>query len=592
MSKGKAMTTTTPATTTAPLPLRAVAAADALAQEAQNDVELAGIFGDLLADPELVAASHAAKRKERADSTNQNYDYWISRLRRWLEQPDARFRHRDVARITDFDRQFWPIGAVAEELIAAWIFDEFLGPQRPADDDDSADADAMRETYDEWMSKGGAWAPATLVLIIAAIKARSGDHQPQKWKPSTALESRLTGLRRQLSETHEYRQATPLLSSHVAQISAHLAAIEPAGLALDRLIFEMVVARLKPGQIARATTNSVIASGRAPAQRSAVRPDGTVHTWEEMAKFSGRRLLIEGKPNCVPAGDLVLNLNEHPYLDSALHGWAQVRDVDGDLLVVAEGVKNPVNHVRASLTRTAELAEVEWRPKRGADLDDATITTVRTALSDRTQWSGTLINQRDQVALLVGFFAALRRSELVALRPRDIDFIDGDIAVIKIRKSKTDQESRGATVAIRDQTAGGPEAQVATLLRDWCEYVTLHAGDESPLFPTIDRHGAMSKKPLSGQGWSERLVLHARNAAVFGTNQAAQRKAEWVSGHSLRRGFVTTAALKGISAIEICKITRHKNVNTVAIYVDDVLSHHAEWTALLADSPALLDLAA
>ena len=54
---------------------------------------------------------------------------------------------------------------------------------------------------------------------------------------------------------------------------------------------------------------------------------------------------------------------------------------------------------------------------------------------------------RDRALLLLGFAGAFRRSELVALDIADLQFCDGGLRVI-IRKSKTDQEGLGATIAI------------------------------------------------------------------------------------------------------------------------------------------------
>jgi integrase len=49
---------------------------------------------------------------------------------------------------------------------------------------------------------------------------------------------------------------------------------------------------------------------------------------------------------------------------------------------------------------------------------------------------------RDRTLILIGFAGALRRSELVAL---DVDDVaeDADGLVLRIRRSKTDQEAEG-----------------------------------------------------------------------------------------------------------------------------------------------------
>lgn len=59
----------------------------------------------------------------------------------------------------------------------------------------------------------------------------------------------------------------------------------------------------------------------------------------------------------------------------------------------------------------------------------------------------TLAGFRDRALLLLGF-AALRRSELVALDVEDLSFDAARGLLITIRHSETDQERAGATVAV------------------------------------------------------------------------------------------------------------------------------------------------
>jgi site-specific recombinase XerD len=54
---------------------------------------------------------------------------------------------------------------------------------------------------------------------------------------------------------------------------------------------------------------------------------------------------------------------------------------------------------------------------------------------------------RDRALLLVGWAAALRRSELVALEVADLSF-EPEGVVLTIRRSKTDREGAGASVAV------------------------------------------------------------------------------------------------------------------------------------------------
>ena len=71
---------------------------------------------------------------------------------------------------------------------------------------------------------------------------------------------------------------------------------------------------------------------------------------------------------------------------------------------------------------------------------------------------------RDRALLLLGFAGAFRRSELVALDVADLQFCDGGLRVT-IRKSKTDQEGQGATIAI----VSGSTACPVNAVRIWIE---------------------------------------------------------------------------------------------------------------------------
>jgi integrase len=79
---------------------------------------------------------------------------------------------------------------------------------------------------------------------------------------------------------------------------------------------------------------------------------------------------------------------------------------------------------------------------------------------------GDLRGLRDRTLLLVGWAAALRRSELVALEVADMSF-EPEGVVLTIRRSKTDREGAGATVAV---PFGAEEATCPVgALRRWLE---------------------------------------------------------------------------------------------------------------------------
>jgi integrase len=82
---------------------------------------------------------------------------------------------------------------------------------------------------------------------------------------------------------------------------------------------------------------------------------------------------------------------------------------------------------------------------------------------------------RDRALLLIGFAGAFRRSELVTLDVVDIEEMTEGLRII-IRRSKTDQEGQGRTLAI----PRGDVACPVKALRAWLEAAGIESGS---LFP-------------------------------------------------------------------------------------------------------------
>ena len=81
---------------------------------------------------------------------------------------------------------------------------------------------------------------------------------------------------------------------------------------------------------------------------------------------------------------------------------------------------------------------------------------------------------RDRALLLLGFAGAFRRSELVALDVADIAETETGL-LVTIRRSKTDQDGEGVTIAI----TRGDVACPARALREWLDAAGIEAG---PIF--------------------------------------------------------------------------------------------------------------
>jgi integrase len=163
---------------------------------------------------------------------------------------------------------------------------------------------------------------------------------------------------------------------------------------------------------------------------------------------------------------------------------------------------------------------------------------------------GDLRGLRDRALLLIGWAAALRRSELIALEVDDLSF-EPEGVVLAIRRSKTDREGAGATVAV---PFGAEEATCPVgALRGWLAAAAIADGR---VFRRIDRHGNLGSA-LSDRTLAEIVAARAAAAGLEGD----------FAGHSLRSGFATAAARAGRSEAAIMRHGRWKSVQIARRYI-------------------------
>lgn len=173
----------------------------------------------------------------------------------------------------------------------------------------------------------------------------------------------------------------------------------------------------------------------------------------------------------------------------------------------------------------------------------------------------TPIGLRDAAVLAVGFAAALRRSELCGLKLNDVERVRKDRMIIHIRQSKTDQARAGQWVAVPE----GKMVRPITHLQLWLNISGIRKGY---LFQTIRRSGQVTGSPLHHCDVS-RLVKHY--VKEIGLNPKE------FSAHSLRAGFVTSAAVHHARLDKIMEITRHRSPAMVLRYIrdEDAFTEHA-----------------
>jgi integrase len=181
----------------------------------------------------------------------------------------------------------------------------------------------------------------------------------------------------------------------------------------------------------------------------------------------------------------------------------------------------------------------------------------------------TLTETRDRAVLLVGFWGAFRRSELVALNVESLELVKGGI-MAQVVRSKTDQTGEGQAkpiAALADRTI-----DPVTALRAWLNMSGLKRG---PLFVGTTRHGKLTAKRITSQVVALIVKREAERAGIDATNLGA---------HSLRSGFVTAAGGVGLDRKHTKNVTGHKT--------DKMLDHYDQRSgrdALAAISAAFAD---
>lgn len=173
----------------------------------------------------------------------------------------------------------------------------------------------------------------------------------------------------------------------------------------------------------------------------------------------------------------------------------------------------------------------------------------------------TLIGLRDRALLLLGFGGAFRRSELVSIKVEHLNFLDNGISLY-LPKSKTDQSGKGATKSIlKTNTAYCPVLAIESWLKEsriksGFIFRSTLPGDQ--LRPSYNN----PKKPD--------LTPHSVALIVKKYAELAGFNPQDYSGHSLRRGFVTSAYLNGASLFKIKEMTLHENLDNLTIYYEDL----------------------
>jgi len=197
----------------------------------------------------------------------------------------------------------------------------------------------------------------------------------------------------------------------------------------------------------------------------------------------------------------------------------------------------------------------------------------------------TLTGKRDRALLALGFAGAFRRSELVALDVEDLREDPEGLRVL-VRRSKVDQEGAGFEKAI----PFGRFIRPVALVRDWLDGAGI---TEGPVFRPVSRSGrvrgtsarAACNDPLRdgdnrrqvGDNSADTVVANLATPPRLTTQAvadivkkyatAAGLDAATFGAHSLRAGYITTAADRGADLARIMDQSGHRDTRTVVGYI-------------------------
>ena len=164
-----------------------------------------------------------------------------------------------------------------------------------------------------------------------------------------------------------------------------------------------------------------------------------------------------------------------------------------------------------------------------------------------------LAGVRDRALFLLGFAAALRRSELVAIDREHLRFTEAGVT-LHLPRSKTDPEREGATLGI--PRFGERDTCPVRTLEAWLRRAGIQYG---PVFRKVSGAGYLEARLTADGVWK----ILRRRAALAGL---AVHPSERLSPHGLRAGFITEAYLRGALDEQVMAHARHKDINTTRGY--------------------------
>ena len=300
---------------------------------------------------------------------------------------------------------------------------------------------------------------------------------------------------------------------------------------------------------ARANRDALILRSLAPSTLADYARD-----WRNFVRWCAQHAIADAALVPLPASDAALSLwigAQRTLRPSTLrrrlaavrlvHRWADLPLANVDLPRTLDAVRGHVREHAGDAPRQALAATGE----RVAQLVDACDARSPTGL-------------RNRALLLVGFDAALRSDELVGLDHEHLVRRPDGIALV-LPRAKTDQRGRGATVSVRVRP-GSPWCPVDALER----WIAASGRTKGAVFVALHRGRGHAGQAELGR-LSTRAVARVVRASAVAAG-LADPAGNPFSGHSLRRGQITTALDDGAALDVVMRHARHRSPRSTLAY--------------------------
>lgn len=191
---------------------------------------------------------------------------------------------------------------------------------------------------------------------------------------------------------------------------------------------------------------------------------------------------------------------------------------------------------------------------------------VRLMLGSITQDTGAGL--RDTALLLVGYKAALRRSELAGLQWWQVEW-SAEGVLLRLQATKADKVYKGQMVALAHEGGAFCPVEALQRWRLWCTenaQISPKTLDEGAVFRSLNKHLQLG----------ESISAHAVGEIV--KQRASAVGLPSVTAHSLRRGHLTEGHRRGISEADLMRTSRHRSLTVFRSYIDEAQDPFAKAT--------------